>query len=258
MMRRWLALWVVAPVVIAVGQPTQVDAADPIRCLIITGDEGHDWKSTAPVIKAFLAEGDKIKVDVTETPAKDLTPENLARYDVLLLHYQDRGKGGPDTVWSEANMKAFLDAVKGGKGLVVYHYATAAFKKNEEFERAIGGGWRSQGFHGPSHVFKVRMAMDHPITRGMPREFTHNVDELYSNSVMFEGNHILATAWCDPAKPKGTGKHEAIVWVSKYGKGRVCTNLLGHDTESLANEQCRKLYRRCVEWAATGKVEKAK
>ena len=249
-MKHKLLLMVAAIAAASAGCQT----APTVKCLMITGDHGHDWKATTPVIKDFLSQTGRISVDVTETPAKDLTPENLAGYDTLLLNYQDRGKGGPDSVWSADNMKAFLDAVQGGKGLVVYHYATAAFKENKEFERAIAGGWRSQGFHGPKHVFKVRMAADHPITRGMPCEFTHNIDELYSNSVMFEDCYILATAWCDPAKPKGTGKHESVIWVSTYGKGRVCTNVLGHDTTSIANEHFQELLRRGVEWTATGKV----
>jgi type 1 glutamine amidotransferase len=75
---------------------------------------------------------------------------------------------------------------------------------------------------------------------------------------MFEDCTILCTAWCDPAKPKGTGKHEPVVWVSTYGQGRVCTNVLGHDTAAIANEHLRELLRRGVEWAATGKVKQTR
>src|SRR5919108_4751172 len=82
-----------------------------IKVLIITGDHGHAWKETTPFIQDFLTRAG-MKVDVTETPARDLTPDNLAKYDVLLLNYKDTRNGGPETRWSQENQKAFADAVR--------------------------------------------------------------------------------------------------------------------------------------------------
>src|SRR6476660_679311 len=81
-------------------------AADPpVKLLIITGDNvgAHDWKGTTKTLTDFLSADGRIKVDVTSTPAKDLTDENLAKYDVLLLNYRETPQGGPDTKWSDAN-----------------------------------------------------------------------------------------------------------------------------------------------------------
>src|SRR5262245_66332491 len=92
-------------------------AADKaIKVLIITGDHGHAWKETTPYLQELLTKAG-MDVAVTETPSKDLTAENLAKYDVLFLNYKDTKKGAPESVWSDANKKAFTDAVKGGKGL---------------------------------------------------------------------------------------------------------------------------------------------
>ena len=123
----------------------------PVKLLIITGDHGHDWKATTQSLKEILSPGGKIEVDVTTTPAKDLTDANLAKYDVLLLNYKDTPGGPPETKWSDANKAAFLKAVHDGKGLVVFHFASSAFTRPNwvEFEKAIAGGWRNQGFHGP-------------------------------------------------------------------------------------------------------------
>src|SRR5262249_25533988 len=159
------------------------------------------WKETTPYIKGFLTKAG-MQVDVTETPTKELTDDNLAKYDVLLLNYKDTDKGGHETRWSEANQKAFLDAVKGGKGLVVYHHASSAFIKgtefDREFEKAIAGGWRKQGNHGKRHEFTLTIRKkDHPITKGLPDEFAHSNDELYQNSVMFPESTVLVTAYSD-------------------------------------------------------------
>ena len=74
-----------------------------------------------------------------------------------------------------------------------------------------------------------KTAVKHPISEGLPAEFTHTIDELYQNSVMVPGNVVLATAYSDPKKPRGTGKDEPVIWVNTYGKGRVYNNALGHD-----------------------------
>ena len=44
----------------------------PVKALIVTGDEvgAHDWKATSAALKDVLAEGGKIQVDLTTTPAR--------------------------------------------------------------------------------------------------------------------------------------------------------------------------------------------
>ncbi len=239
--------------------PAFAGGKKPINVLLITGDHGHDWPKTTPFLKELLT-GAGMKVDVTETPSKDLTPANLAKYDVLLLNYKDTKKGTPESRWSEDNKKAFADAVRGGNGLVVYHHASSAFITGDdwdkEFEKVIAGGWRKQGNHGKRHVFTVATRKaDHPITKGMPAEFGHPNDELYQNSVMFPDSVVLATAFSDKKlDPKNTDKHEPVVWVATYGKGRVCENVLGHDVPAMQGAGFKTLLIRGVEWAATGEV----
>lgn len=232
----------------------------PIKVLIVTGDHGHKWQETTPFLKDLLTKAG-MSVAVTETPAKDLTPDNLAKYDVFLLNYKDTKNGGPDTRWSDDNRKAFADAVRGGKGLVVYHHASSAFttasELDKEFEKMIAGGWRKQGNHGKRHEFSVTLRKtDHPITKGMPAEFAHANDELYQNSVMFPDSIVLATAFSDKKlDEKNTDKHEPVVWVASYGKGRVCENVLGHDVPAMKSLGFQTLLIRGVEWAATGEAK---
>jgi type 1 glutamine amidotransferase len=86
-------------------------------------------------------------------------------------------------------------------------------------------------------------------------EFTHTIDELYQNSKLVPGSVVLATAYSDPQKPRGTGKEEPVIWVNNYGKGRVYENVLGHNLEAMADPKYQDLMRRGVIWAATGKVD---
>jgi type 1 glutamine amidotransferase len=66
---------------------------------------------------------------------------------------------------------------------------------------------------------------------------------------------VLVTAFSDLKKdPKNTDKHEPVVWVASYGKGRVCENVLGHDVAAMKDAGFQTLLIRGVEWAATGEV----
>lgn len=233
-------------------------ASEPINVLIITGDHGHAWRATTPFLKDLLTRAGQ-KVEVTESPAKALVSDNLARFDVLVLNYKNTPKGAkdnPDSVWSDDNKKAFSDAIRSGTGLVVYHHASSAFigdsAFDREFERISAGGWRRQGFHGKMHEFTVRVKKQHAITQGLT-EFKHGRDELYQNSLVFPDCEVLVAAYSDAKKdPKNTGKDEPMVWISTYGKGRVCQNALGHDVEAMKGSGFQTLFVRCVEWAATG------
>src|SRR5688572_3987805 len=128
----------------ALVQPASAADSKPAKVLIITGDHGHNWKETTPFLKDLLTNAG-MSVDVTEAPSKDLTPDNLSKYDALLLNYKDTKNGTPESKWSDDNKKAFADAVSGGKGLIVYHHASSAFIAGDEwdkqFERVIAGGW---------------------------------------------------------------------------------------------------------------------
>jgi type 1 glutamine amidotransferase len=256
---RKLLLGVLAGLLLSAGAGLAQDSK-AVKVLIITGDHGHNWKATTPFLKELLTKAGH-KVDVTETPAKDLTAKNLARYDVLLLNYRNTPKGAkenPDSVWSDENKKAFTEAIKNGKGLVVYHHASSAFVGNsefdKEFEKVIAGGWRTKGNHGKMHEFTVTVRKKHPITEGIT-EFKHGRDELYQNSVILPGSIVLVTAFSDKSKDKkNTGIDEPMVWVAEYGKGRVYHNVLGHDVEAMQSAGFKTLMLRGVEWAATGEV----
>ena len=241
----------------ALAQPGT--GAGPVKVLIITGDHGHAWKETTGRLSEILGTGGKIKVDVTITPSKDLTDENLSKYDVLLLNYKDTPKGTPESRWSDANKQAFFKAVHDGKGLVVFHHASSAFTKPnwDEFEKAIAGGWRSQGFHGPKHVFTVKKTdAKHPISEGLAVGVRAHDRRAVPE---FGDGARRAPFWRrpiqTPTRPKGTGKDEPVIWVNSYGKGRVYENVLGHDVEAMSDPQFQEWMRRGVIWAGTGKVD---
>ena len=65
--------------------------------------------------------------------------------------------------------------------------------------------------------------------------------------------HILATAYSSP-EFSGTGKHEPMLMVLPYGRGRVFHTALGHADYSVKSVGFITTFTRGPEWAATGKV----
>jgi type 1 glutamine amidotransferase len=72
---------------------------------------------------------------------------------------------------------------------------------------------------------------------------------------MVQGNTVLATAYSDKSKEKGTGLDEPVIWVNSYGKGRVYENSMGHNLEAMSDPQFQEWLRRGVIWAGNGKLD---
>ena len=109
--------------------------------------------------------------------------------------------------------------------------------------------------HGSKHAFAVVVRdSEHPITKGMPREWMHTADELY-HGLRGPGQNmkILATAYSEK-KTGGTGNHEPMIWTVSYGKGRVFHTPMGHDLTGMRCVGFVTTLLRGTEWAATGQV----
>ena len=242
-----------ATVAFAYGETPQ----PKIQALIITGQNGHDWRSTTPVIRKILEDTGKFEVRVTEE-FRGAGPEALSSYDVIVLNYFD--KNNPQLRWGERAEQALLDYLKSGKGVVMYHFSAAAFNGWSEYEKLSGGNWRpGNGHHSARHDFTVTIKdTEHPVTKGL-KSFTHTNDELYANLRWQPAGtyHVLATAWDDhklyknPRQPTpGDGLDQPVLWTVQYGKGRVFATALGHDADAMKSEGFVTTLVRGATWAA--------
>src|SRR5215831_6382257 len=193
---------------------------------------------------------------------RDAGPDAFKGYDVAVLVYADKN---PEDRWTEQTRNLLLDFVRSGKGLVVYHHSTTAFKDWPEYARLCGGNYYGNAQHADIHDFTVDFVdHEHPITRGLARSFVESQDELYANMAMQpQGTyHVLATAWDDHSlyhgKSKapliGPGNNEPIMWTVEAGKGRVFATMIGHSAKAAQSAGFRATFTRGVEWAATGSV----
>jgi predicted DNA-binding protein with PD1-like motif/type 1 glutamine amidotransferase len=243
-------------------------AAAKIAVLVVTGQNGHNWKGTTPLLRKILEDTDKFEVRVTEE-FRGAGPETLAPYDLVVLNYFDRNR--PELRWGDRANNALLDYVRSGKGLVVYHFSMAAFDGWTEYEKMSAANWRpNNGHHSAPHNFVVDVKdQEHPITKGLKLSFPQPNDELYANLRWQPAGsfHVLATAYDDhalyqasrtdsraPQPLEGTGANEPMLWTVDYGKGRVFVTALGHDVEQVQTPAFTTTFARGAEWAATGKV----
>jgi type 1 glutamine amidotransferase len=248
-------------------------AAEPIKALIVDGQNNHAWRETTPVLKKLLEETGLFRVDVATSPARgeDLGGfrPKFAQYAVVVSNYN-----GAD--WAAETQKDFENYMRAGGGLVCYHAADNPFPGWKAYNEMIAvAGWGKQtgaliryregkfvrdetpgrsGHHGPRHVFEIiDRDMKHPITRGLPEKWLHNTDELYDSMRGPAKIDVLSTAF-SKKQFAGTEEHEPMLMVNRYGKGRIFHTTLGHDLEAMRCVGFIATYQRGAEWAATGKV----
>lgn len=252
------------------------------KTLIITGQNNHNWKASSPVLKEILDETGLFSAEIIITPdkggdMKTFDPD-FSKFKLVVIDYNGDS-------WSEKTNNAFVEYVKNGGGVVIYHAADNSFPAWKEYNQMTGlGGWgdRNQkdgpyiyykndklvtdtsagigGSHGKRREFLVRTRIsDHPITRGLPVTWLHGTDELYSQlRGPAENMQILATSFADSAAGGGTMRDEPVLMTITYGKGRIFHTTMGHADEGGGpSMQCAGFIttlQRGAEWAVTGDV----
>jgi len=201
------------------------------------------------------------------------------KYDVVVSNF-----GWKAADWPEETQKALEKFMKKGGGFVSVHAADNSFPDWHEYNKMIGlGGWGdrnekngpyvyytnegvlvrdttpgSAGAHGPQHLVPITVRVaNHPITKGMPEFWMTTKDECYAKLRGPGENMTILATGKDMSGKAPTDRHEPILMVLDYGKGRIFHTTLGHDDYSCEGVGFIVSFIRGVEWAATGKVTTA-
>jgi type 1 glutamine amidotransferase len=234
----------------AVGAPS-LSGAEPLRVLILSGANNHNWRSTTPALKSVLEEGGAFAITVTENVAS-LLPRDLAGVSVVLSNYNEFGRKGALSAWGEEMRAAFIAWIRRGHGFVTVHAGSSVFYDWPEFQALAGTSWGKGTHHGKIHENTVQIVPSaHPITAGVAGFTTR--DEYWEGCVLAPGAVVLATV-TPQAAFGGSGRAEPIALTTTLGAGRGFTLLLGHDVVAMNHAGFKVLLRRGTAWAATGPV----
>ncbi|MDE0595901.1 MAG: ThuA domain-containing protein [Roseibacillus sp.] len=158
-----------------------------------------------------------------------LTPQNLARYEVLLIF------ANHETIAVD-QQKALLEFSRKGGGCVLLHCAAGCFRKSnfDQYVTLLGAQFKSH----KKGVFRAKIIQpDHPIMKGW--EGFECWDESYVHQRHGAGREVLQMRDDEP-----------WTWVRGYGEGRVFYTASGHDHRCWGLPQYQDLIHRAVRWTA--------
>ncbi|WP_339750649.1 PVC-type heme-binding CxxCH protein [Algoriphagus aquimarinus] len=195
--------------------------------------EHHNSRLYAPWLATALFESG-INVTYTEK-LEDLTEENLAKYDGLVIYanYDVLSKE------QESAMKGFVES---GKGLIPLHSAAGSFKNSDWYIETIGGQFAS---HGEGEFTSKIVAPNHPVMKGLKPFETW--DETYVHQRTNPDMIVLME------RVEGDYR-EPYTWVRNVGKGRVFYTAYGHDEKTWKNEGFLALVKNGIFWAMGDQV----
>jgi type 1 glutamine amidotransferase len=232
------------------------------------GERENEW---LPLANAGTTE------DLKEPKPDPEFDPSFADYDVVISNF-----GWKASDWPAKTQRAFEDYVKNGGGFVAVHAANNSFGLWDEYNRMIGiGGWGGRnpdsgihiyydndgklvrdkapdgksGSHGARHEFQITLRnSSHPITRGLPEKWLTSEDECYATLRGPAENMTVLATGKDVSERAPTDRHEPMLMVLDYGKGKVFHTTLGHDIAAVEGVSFIATFLRGTEWAATGKV----
>jgi uncharacterized protein len=236
----------------------------------------YTWNGKSDVEK-YKIPGLASTVDLPKSRMDSSFHPNFAAYDVVICNF-----GWNAAPWPQETQDDFDRFIQKGGGLVVLHAADNSFPEWPAYNQMIGlGGWGNRtekdgpyvyydvnnqlvkdmsagraGSHGPQSDYQITIRnSNHPITKGMPLTWMHSKDEMYDRlrgpAINLE---VLGTAFSS-IENKGTGRHEPMLMVINYGKGRIFHTPMGHADYSVSCVGFITSLLRGTQWAATGKVD---
>lgn len=206
------------------AEPAAADER-PIQVLFFGDDDHHQPLERYRLFKEVSG---RRGIQLTyEKRMEALTPENLAKYDVLLVYANHQ------TITPE-QLAAVTGYVERGGGFMPVHCGSACFKKTDGYIELVGGQIEGHG----EGVFTARVvAPEHPAMRGYTPFETW--DETYRHQRLAGDIMVLQRR-----------DEEPWTWVRAQGKGRVFYTAHGHDERCWSQDAFHELLVRGIRWAA--------
>lgn len=218
-----------------------------LKCLLVTGGCCHDYKfqSTALTMSSSAkadidwtvvnkgGRGTKAEIDLYDDPKWS------EGYDVVVHNECFANTNNPDYI------KKIVDGHKGGTPAVVIHCAMHTYRA------AKGDDWRKfLGVTSRHHEHQARYPVktekpDHPIMKGVPKDWVTPMDELYVIEKTWPNTTVLATSMSERNE-----KSHPVFWVNEFGGTRVFGTTYGHTNATFSDPVFLDLLTRGILWTA--------
>ena len=198
-------------------------------------------------------------------------PGSLARFDAIVMN----NSSGPWITPSDADMskeafrklglekagieqllrKSLLDYVRGGGGIVAYHYAIGANGQWPEFQEMLGAKFTGHPWNEEVGIRVEEPA--HPLVAAFGGKDFRLADEIYQFGDPYSRRHLRVLLSLDTAKTNMNVKEKpgrkdgdyAQAWVQPFGKGRIFYTGFGHRTEIYWNPAILRFYLDGIQFA---------
>ncbi|MEN9634230.1 MAG: hypothetical protein RL077_2634 [Verrucomicrobiota bacterium] len=229
--------------------------------VLVYANTGFYRHADIPAINRWLVllgHENGIQIDITEH-WKDLQPEALGRYDVLVLNNANE----LDKVLPEAQRKSVETwFAQGTKGMVGLHAALVHQTKWPWFIELAGCDFNSDSDFSRARVMIDPGGKDHPAVRGQPAEFWIEADWTNHDRVVtgLPGFQVLMRVdettytpvrdYFKTRNGRAMGKDHPIAWTHvTAGGGRFFYTEFGHDLRSLSTPFARQHILEAIKWA---------
>ena len=268
-MMRTIVVALLAAATLSAQAPTsaQATAGKPKKLLFLTHAALYKHTSLGPAEKAVAELGktggfevttvEGYKQDPKQLDFSFLTPEYLNQFDGVMMMTNG------NLPMTDAQKKALVDFVKGGKALIGAHCASLTFYNYPEFGEMLGGYFNRNLPQGTIAVLKVEDTR-HPATNMLGTSWPivdefylfgtapwdaskpdDNIDVLFKNKIPMgfsrDRVHVLLsldTERMDMSKQPNLkrGGDYPQAWTREYGKGRTFYTSLGHRDDIWSND----------------------
>jgi len=216
--------------------------AQPRRLLLYNFTRGtyHD-EAIAWAARALELMGEKTGAFTTTTSvdASVFTPERLREFDAVVMNNTMLNVFGPPEV-EEMRMRALVEFVRGGKGIVGIHSASVwekdpANPTEAEFRQLIGGRFRNHPWESEPASIRVEDPT-YPLNAAwggkgaLPLPW---LDELFQFEPPYAREKVRVLVSLDLSETADKGqrpdKDYPLAWIQTCGKGRSFYSALGHN-----------------------------
>lgn len=216
--------------------------AQPRRLLIYNFTRGiyHD-EAIAWATRAVELMGEKTGAFTTTTSvdAGVFTLERLREFDAVVMNNTMLDVFGPPEV-EEARMRALVDFVRSGKGLVGIHSASVwekdpASPAEADFRQLIGGRFRNHPWESEPASIRIEEPA-HPLNAAWAGKDALPLpwrDELFQFDPPYSREKVRVLFSLDLSETADKGqrpdKDYPLAWIQSCGKGRSFYSALGHN-----------------------------